>query len=543
MTRPEPVNCDSDDLGDSRAVLGAALDAYVAMDAAGQVVGWNPAAEATFGHTQTHACGQEVADLIIPERYRAAHRAALTRLAAGGQARLLGQRRQVEALHADGHEFPIEMTLTVTVTRTGPVFHAFCHDITVARRVSRFTEVEATVSRGLAEIPSSRAGAARVVEALGVKLGWPVAELWLADEDQQILTCAARYTAPGRRLGSFALDELEPGMGLPGRVHQRACPLWIPDLAADAASLRSRAAARIGLHVAVGVPIRSGDNVLGALCVYGEHTEDPEDALTALLTGVAAQVGQYLERRRAEELTVELAHTKEEFLTLITHELRNPLGVITAAASLLEEELADDLDTDQRQYMHAITRSADRLTAMANDLLDLARLESGHLAIHPAPTDLAEIIAHTVEALGTQAAGKNLTVSVDAPTHLELYADGSRLQQVADNLISNAVKYTPVGGAITITAHADDEPDDPDPPWITWSVSDTGIGVPRDERAHLFRRFYRTSTAVNQRIPGTGLGLVITRTIVERHGGTITLADHSGPGTTFRIRLPAKTKT
>ncbi|GGQ47737.1 sensor histidine kinase [Couchioplanes azureus] len=541
MSEPEPapVSCDHGVLDEPQAVLAAALDAYVAMDAAGRVVGWNPSAELTFGHSRADACGSDVAELIIPERYRAAHRAGLDRLNAGEPGRVLGQRLRLEALHADGREFPIEMTLTVTDTPAGRIFHGFCHDVTTAARLSRFAAVEAGISRGLAEATSTGAAAQRVVEALSLKMGWPVAELWLYDQDRQVLHCAARHSSHDRALGQFALTELEPGTGLPGRVHQGGRSLWIRDLATDTASLRSRAAARIGLHVAVGVPVRSGGHAQGALCVYGDHTEDPEDALTALLAGIAAQVGQYWERRRAEELTVELARTKDEFLALVTHELRNPLSVITATAALLEEELEGLLDADRQQYMHSITRNARRLSVLTDDLLDLARLESGHLSIDPAPTDLSEIIRTSVTNLAARTAAKHLTVTVDVPDRLDLYADSSRLQQVADNLLSNAVKYTPDGGAITVTAAADPGADGQSPT-ITWSVADTGIGIPAAERPHLFRRFYRASTAVERRIPGTGLGLVITRTIIERHHGTITLSDHDGPGCTFHITIPVK---
>ena len=257
MTEPAPVGC-GDAAQRPQAVLAAAPDAYIAINAAGRVVGWNPAAHATFGHHHGHACGRDLADLIIPTRYRTAHRAGLARLGDGEPGRRLGQRLHLEAMHADGHEFPIELTLTVTDGPDGPIFHAFGHDVTAERRISRFADVEAAVSRGLAQAASSRAAAARVVEALGVKMGWPVAELWLTDDDRQVILCAARHAVPGRRLGRFALDELEPGVGLPGRVYQQARPLWIPDLAADTVSLRSRAAARIGLHVAVGVPITTG---------------------------------------------------------------------------------------------------------------------------------------------------------------------------------------------------------------------------------------------------------------------------------------------
>ncbi|MEV6596709.1 ATP-binding protein [Actinoplanes sp. NPDC051346] len=532
----QTVSCSEGVLHEPQAVLAVAAEAYVSINTAGRVVGWNPAAEKTFGHTHEQTCGQPVDQLIIPDRFRAAYRAGLARLAAGELGGILGHRRRMLAQHADGHEFPIEMTLTATEEPTGRIFHAFAHDITTAHRASRFTDVEAAVSRGLVEAASSTAAAARVVEALGVKMGWPVAELWLADETRQVLSCTARHAAAGRRLGRFAINEVEPGTWLPGRVYAQARPQWIPDLAADTRSVRSRAAARIGLHVAVGVPLCTGGHTLGALCVYGDRAEDPEDVLIALLAGVAAQVGQYLERRRAEELTVELARTKDEFLALVTHELRNPLSVITSTTSLFEEELDSVSPSDQREYLATISRSAQRLSVMAEDLLDLARLESGNLAIQPIGTDLCAIVGDATHALEHDAADKGLTITVDAPARLDLYADPDRLRQVADNLLTNAIKYTPAGGRITVTLTENDDQ-------ISWTVSDTGIGIPHEERSRLFRRFYRASTALDRRIPGTGLGLVIIRTIIERHHGTITVADTNAPGTTFVIHLPTKPPT
>ncbi|WP_436528538.1 sensor histidine kinase [Actinoplanes sp. HUAS TT8] len=323
-------------------------------------------------------------------------------------------------------------------------------------------------------------------------------------------------------------------MALPGRVCGDGAAHWIPDLGSDAGSLRSRAAARIGLRVAVGVPLSTGQHTLGALCVYGDRVEDPEDILLGLLSGLAAQIGQYVERRRAEELAIELARTKDEFLAMVTHELRNPLDAITGSAQLLVADL-DTLTADERrQYLQIIGRNAERLSVMADDLLDLARLESGNLSIDPAGTDLCAVIGQAVDAARTST-GKDLTITVDLPEHIEVHADASRLRQVADNLLSNAIKYTPAGGTVTVAARVDNGRHE-----IIWTVADTGIGIPAAERPRLFRRFYRASTALEQRIPGTGLGLVIARTIVERHGGTIVLAEHDGPGTTFAIELPIK---
>ncbi|AEV85507.1 multi-sensor signal transduction histidine kinase [Actinoplanes sp. SE50] len=521
------------EIPDSQAVLAAALDAYLAFDATGRVVAWNPAAETTFGYPRAQAVGRSIEELIVAPGAREAGRAELALLTSGQPGQTRNRRRQWSAWHADGHEIPIEMTLTATDSATGRLFHIFAHDITAEHRAGRFTAVEAAVARGLAEADSSDTAAERVVEALGVKMGWPVTELWVVDDDRQLLNCLARHVEPGRRLHNFAVDTLELGVALPGRVCAEGTPQWIPDLTADTGSLRSRAGARIGLRVAVGVPLCTGQHVFGALCVYGNRVEDPEDTLIALLSGLAAQIGQYVQRRRAEELTIELARTKDEFLAMVTHELRSPLAAITGTASLLDDEI-DDLSPDERHhYLRMITRNAERLSVMAEDLLDLARLESGSLGISPVGTDLCEIIRQSLQAVTP--ADKDLTIVARLPERLDLYADPGRLRQVADNLLSNAVKYTPEGGTVTVTAAMDDSAET-----VTWTVADTGIGIPSAERPRLFRRFYRASTALDRRIPGTGLGLVIARAIVERHRGTITLADHSGPGTTFAIELPVK---
>ncbi|GIE28373.1 hypothetical protein Ait01nite_014180 [Actinoplanes italicus] len=515
------------------AVLAAALEAYIAFDVTGRVVAWNPAAEATFGYTLEQAYGRSIEELIVRPQSRAAGRIELAALACGLPGLTRDRRLQWPAWHADGHELPIEMTLIATEEPAGRIFHVFAHDVTAVHRAGRFAAAESAVARGLAEAESSGSAATRVVEALGEKMGWPVTELWVAG-DGRMLKCAARHVQPGWQLGDFTVDTLAPGIALPGLVSADGMPHWIPDLGDDTGSPRSQAAARSGLRVAIGVPVSTGGEVLGALCVYGDRVEDPEDILLGLLGGLAAQIGQYMQRRRAEELAVELARTKDEFLAMVTHELRNPLAVITGATNLLDTELDDMTPDEQRHHLRIIMRSADRLSAMAEDLLDLAQLESGQLAIKPTRTDLCEIIRQALDG-AAKPAERELTISVRLPPRLELRADPGRLRQVADNLISNAVKYTPDGGTVTVAATLEAGGRK-----ITWQVADTGIGIPAAERPRLFRRFYRASTAVDRKIPGTGLGLVITRAIVERHSGTISLADHDGPGTTFVIELPVE---
>lgn len=158
----------------------------------------------------------------------------------------------------------------------------------------------------------------------------------------------------------------------------------------------------------------------------------------------------------------------------------------------------------------------------------------GEPGIDPGPADLSDIIDHAVQSITAAVATKQITANVNTTGPLVLHADAHRLQEVTDNLLGNAVKYTPAGGT------ADLETGMGDAGRIVWTIADTGIGIPATKRPRLFRRFYRASTALAHRIPGTGLGLVVCRTIIERHHGSITVADQNGPGTTFVITLPVK---
>ena len=179
---------------------------------------------------------------------------------------------------------------------------------------------------------------------------------------------------------------------------------------------------------------------------------------------------------------------------------------------------------------------------MADDLLDLARLESGHLAIRPSRHRPAPTI---IDAGGSRrrAAGRwrrHLTVTVTDARH------GCRCTPTPTGCARSPTTCCPTRSNTPRPAAPSPSPPPrpatptPSDGWITWTVADTGIGIPAAERPRLFRRFYRASTALDRSIPGTGLGLVITRTIIERHHGTITVTDHTGPGTTFTIALPTK---
>ena len=227
-----------------------------------------------------------------------------------------------------------------------------------------------------------------------------------------------------------------------------------------------------------------------------------------------------------------LERLRDAFVAAVSHELRTPLTSMSGFLEMLGDE-EPELGPAGRRYLDVIRRSNSRLRGAVEDLLLVAEIEADRLVLRPGPTDLAELATATVEAARPAAAEQGVELRLDVEGSLPLEADSARLRQVLDNLVSNAIKFTPSGGSVLLSATDDGG-------WVRIEVADTGIGIPHEELGQLFSRFYRASTATGRAIPGTGLGLVIARAIVEAHGGSITLVSIEDEGTRVTVKLPAR---
>ncbi|HZE29192.1 MAG TPA: HAMP domain-containing sensor histidine kinase [Gaiellaceae bacterium] len=226
----------------------------------------------------------------------------------------------------------------------------------------------------------------------------------------------------------------------------------------------------------------------------------------------------------------ELDALKDEFVSLVSHELRTPLTSIRGYLELLQED--GELTEEQQRYVGVVDRNSARLLDLVSDLLFLAQVDAGKLAFELRPVELDLVVDECVEASQPAAAAKGIelasrTERLPAP----LQGDPARLAQVLDNLVSNALKFTPAGGRVEVRLSAVRGV-------AVIEVEDTGLGLPEDEQEQLFERFFRSSRASENAIPGTGLGLTIAKTIVERHGGRIQLESAVDVGTTVRVELP-----
>jgi signal transduction histidine kinase len=238
------------------------------------------------------------------------------------------------------------------------------------------------------------------------------------------------------------------------------------------------------------------------------------------------------QRQLAErnEQLVEADRVKDEFVALISHDLRTPL---TSIMGYLELTLDDENLTDvQRGYLTVVNRNAERLLSLVNDLLFVARLEAGQLELKRDELDLAAVVRQSVAEAGPRAAAGGIELTCEADDVQPVEADRGRMFQLLDNLVSNAIKFTPSGGDVRVSlARANGA--------VRLEVADTGIGIQAAEQRQLFERFFRARAASEQQIPGTGLGLYIARAIVEAHGGSIAVRSKPGEGTSFRVDLPA----
>jgi signal transduction histidine kinase len=246
--------------------------------------------------------------------------------------------------------------------------------------------------------------------------------------------------------------------------------------------------------------------------------------------------GMQLQLVEQNERLLEADRLKDEFVALISHDLRTPLTSIIGYVELaLDDDVEPPLDDERRSYLAVVSRSSERLLRLVDDLLFVARLQAGRLVLDPIDLDIAEIASQAVHEAQPRAEQKRLRLSFSGSGPVRVQGDRGRMFQLLDNLVSNAIKFTPEGGAIEVSATRTAD-------GALLEVSDTGVGLGPEEIDRVFERFFRSNRAVAGQVPGTGLGLFISKAIAEAHGGRISAKQRGGGGTIFRIELPTETE-
>jgi signal transduction histidine kinase len=243
-----------------------------------------------------------------------------------------------------------------------------------------------------------------------------------------------------------------------------------------------------------------------------------------------AEAGRRVQVAQNDRLR-KLDRMKDDFVASVSHELRTPLTSISGYVELMIEGEAGSLNQEQLSFLGVVRRNADRLLRLVGDLLFAAQSDAQQVEFERAPVDLLALIMHAFEAARPAAADREIELALETESVGGLDGDAGRLGQMIDNLMSNALKFTPPGGTVSLRLSQRSDA-------AQIEIADTGMGISDDDQARLFERFFRTSVATEQAIQGTGLGLSIAAAIAEGHGGTIEVKSEVGRGTTFTVILP-----
>ncbi len=262
-----------------------------------------------------------------------------------------------------------------------------------------------------------------------------------------------------------------------------------------------------------------------------------------LLTTVATVTGLMVQRLSADarrraallaeqnERLLELDRLKDEFVATASHELRTPLTSISGYLEMSLDPAEGNLPAATESHLRIVQRNADRLSVLVEQLLFLARADSHALEIDRQRVDLEELLAEAAETARPAASAKDIALVVAANSVQPVLADRLQLVRIVENLVTNAVKFTPEGGSVRLAVRRDGDK-------AVLEIADTGVGIPAAEQPELFNRFFRGTTAIERAIPGSGLGLAISQVIAEAHGSTIEVESAPGSGSTFRVALP-----
>ena len=479
------------------AIMDAMLDGLITADEHGLIQSFNSAAERLFGYSANEVIGQNLR-LLMPEPYHSEHDHYLKRYLRTGEAHIIGLGREVRGRRKDGSILPIDLAVSELRLPDRRLFIGILRDITQRK------QAEADLDRQYHIAENALSQMRAILDA--------------ASDIMILISPAGRVLTVNQSFDRLLFN------GQPPDVVGRS----VDDLQAEFESIFAEPAS-LKAFIAETVT-EARESFTHLVSQRWPVQRELQIISTPVHTADSGLLGRlYVFRDVTHEREVD--RMKTEFVALVSHELRTPLTSIQGYVDLLFDEEAGALAPDQRKYLENMRGSTDRLVALIDDLLDLSRIEAGRIDLDFTGLDINTLILEVAELLRRPIELKHQRLTLDLPPLPAVWIDPDRMTQVLINLLSNAYKYTPAGGSLTVRTREEDDR-------VRLDVSDTGIGLTPEEQAQVFNRFFRAHNRTTQEVSGTGLGLAIAKSIVEMHQGDLTVSSTPGIGTTFSLTLP-----
>jgi PAS domain S-box-containing protein len=516
------------DKQESEALVAAALDGVIVVDDARTFVDANPAACRLLGMSRGDLLGRRFDQFLEPGiDLDGAWR---TFLSTGEQS------NEVRVIRPDGVVLEVEYNATARFVAGRHL--AILRDASGRKERERLrlreTETLLAVSRALSSTLDPTETMRRVAREIAHTIGADMVGAYLADSAHEYLMPVAGYHVPREMLDTFrrAPIPIKNHPAIEEAWAQRR-GVWTEDMAADPRVDRA-SYERFPHQSDLFVPIRIKDRPVGGFFViwWRERRSFAADEVR-LVQGISDLAGIFLENAQLYRAAAEANRAKDEFLATVSHELRNPLGAISTAVSVLERRGTPDEAALRLQRI--IRRQTQHLARLVDDLLDVARATAGKIALNRQPLDLAEIAAVCVRSLQDSGKARAHRVTFRAES-ITVSADPTRLAQIITNMLENALKFTPPGGSVDVDVAREGED-------AVLQVTDTGIGIAPETLSRIFELFAQGEQSIDRSAGGLGIGLSLSRRLVEMHGGTIVAASEGiGRGAQFTVRLPVETE-